>query len=273
MNPWLLIGIGWAFMGLVMTGFWLLQKRTENSGIVDVVWGSGVALLATFFAVASDGDVTRRCVVAVLAIVWAVRLSGYILRRVLTMPEDGRYSELKSTWGDDASWKMFRFYQYQAAASVLFAIPMLIAARNQTPFNALDVIGVCVFIFAIVGESVADYQLHCFRSEASNHGKVCQEGLWRYSRHPNYFFEWLHWWSYVCLALLAPWGWITILGPIAMLFFILFKTGIPPTEEQALRSRGDAYREYQRTTSAFFPWFPKTHPKLNSSTQTSEPCP
>ncbi len=134
---------------------------------------------------------------------------------------------------------------------------MLLASRNQTELGVLDIIGCFIWWIAVMGEGIADKQLADFRMQSENKGKVCQRGLWRYSRHPNYFFEWMHWWSYVCFAWFAPWGWLSIGAPLAMLYFIFFVTGIPPTEAQAIKSRGDAYREYQRTTSAFFPWPPK----------------
>lgn len=174
------------------------------------------------------------------------------------MPEDGRYQTLKENWGSAAQFRMFWFYQLQAAGSLLFALPMLIAAGGTSPFGLVDSAGVLIWLVAIAGELTADRQLSRFRANPVHKGQVCREGLWNYSRHPNYFFEWLHWWAYVCLALSAPWGWLTLFGPILMLHFIINVTGIPPTEAQALKSRGDAYREYQRTTSAFFPWLPRS---------------
>ena len=257
MNPFLMIAIGLLAMCAVMAILWLVQRKTGDAGIVDVAWGMGVGLIALFFCWGSAGDMTRRMIVATLAMCWAVRLSAYVLYRVLTLPEDGRYTAMKEKWGDQAQAGLFRFYQYQALASVLFALPMLFAARSAQPIGLLDYLGVSVWVVAIVGEAVADYQLSRFRKNKNNRGKVCRVGLWNYSRHPNYFFEWVHWWSYVCFAILAPFGWLTILFPMLMLYFILTKTGIPPTEEHAIKSRGEAYREYQRTTSAFFPWPPK----------------
>ena len=141
---------------------------------------------------------------------------------------------------------------------------MLIGAQNESPIGWIDYLGIVVWCLAIAGESLADYQLHQFRQQENTRGQVCQTGLWYYSRHPNYFFEWLHWWSYVCLAITGSWGWLTIFAPLSMLYFILKVTGIPPTEKQALKSRGEAYRRYQQTTSAFFPWFPK-HGKLDKA--------
>src|ERR1700761_3046303 len=140
---------------------------------------------------------------------------------------------------------MFFFFQIQAVGSVLFAVPMLIAARSRAPLGVLDFLGVAIWLIAIGGEATADRQLAAFRRDEANRGAVCQRGLWHYSRHPNYFFEWLHWWAYVALAANAPLGWLTLIGPLAMLYFILFVTGIPPTEAQSLKSRGEKYREYQ----------------------------
>jgi steroid 5-alpha reductase family enzyme len=259
MNVLLMILAGWAFMAIVMALLWLVQKRTGDAGIVDIAWGMGVAILAAFFCwMTDDGLVLRRVIIAVLTILWAIRLSGYVLIRVLRMPEDGRYKTLKENWGSSSQQNLFLFYQFQAFGSVLFALPMLIAAHNPEPFGLIDVLAILVWCIAIGGESIADRQLHRFRTDSDNRGKVCRNGLWGWSRHPNYFFEWVHWWTYVLFAILAPFGWLTVLFPMAMLYFILFKTGIPPTEQQSIKSRGDAYREYQRTTSAFFPFPPKS---------------
>ncbi len=258
MNLIVMISIGWLFMIAVMSGLWWLQKRINDAGIVDIAWGLGVAGLSVFYCIAStDGLFERRVIIAVLASLWAIRLSGFVLIRILRMSEDGRYQTLKQNWGDQTNRKMFLFYQFQAFGSVLFSLPMLIAMQNDSALGLLDYFGIGLWALAIIGEAVADWQLNRFRMNPSNRGKVCQSGLWKYSRHPNYFFEWLHWWSYVLLAITFPYGWLNIIFPMAMLYFILFKTGIPPTEAQAIKSRGEAYRQYQKTTSAFFPWLPK----------------
>ena len=113
-------------------------------------------------------------------------------------------------------------------------------------------------MISIAGEALADLQLKWFKQNEANQGKVCQVGFWRYSRHPNYFFEWLHWWTYVLLAATSPWVLVTLLAPLAMWYFLANVTGIPTSEARAIQSRGDKYRQYQQTTNAFFPWFPKT---------------
>jgi steroid 5-alpha reductase family enzyme len=109
-------------------------------------------------------------------------------------------------------------------------------------------------LVAVAGEAIADAQLASFKRNPGDEGRVCDTGLWRYSRHPNYFFEWLVWVAYFVFALASPWGWIAAIGPASILFLLLRITGIPLTEQQAVRSKGDAYRRYQQTTSAFVPW-------------------
>ena len=145
----------------------------------------------------------------------------------------------------------------QGLGAYLFALPCLAAGASDQGLFWLDFLGIGIWVLAIGGEAIADQQLANFKRDPGNRGEVCNVGFWRYSRHPNYFFEWLHWWSYVALALTAPFGWLSILAPIAMWFFLNRVTGIPHTETQAIKSRGDKYRRYQQTTSAFFPWFPR----------------
>jgi steroid 5-alpha reductase family enzyme len=144
-------------------------------------------------------------------------------------------------------------YQTQAAVAVLFSLPILGAMRSGR-LDTLAAIGVVTWLIAVAGESLADRQLARFRANRANQGLVCRDGLWRYSRHPNYFFEWIHWWAYVLIGHGALLTWI---GPIGMLVFLFRITGIPYTELQALKSRGERYRAYQRTTSVFVPWFPR----------------
>ena len=263
MNPGILVALAFAVAFVLFSLLWVYQKRTGDAGIVDVAWGSSVGLFAALFCwFAVTGDSTRRVLIAVFAVIWAARLSWHVHQR-LKKHEDGRYTELEATWGDEKDWRMYRFYQFQALASVLFALPMLVAALNPNPLNVLDFVAIAIWIVAIAGESIADRQLDHFRNNPANKGQVCKDGLWYYSRHPNYFFEWLHWWTYVLFAISYPFGWLSVLAPSLMLFFILKVTGIPPTEKQALKSRGERYREYQRTTNAFFPWFPKTQTSTN----------
>ncbi len=259
MNSWQLILGGWGCMVVVMAALWAIQRMRGDAGIVDVAWGLGVGILgALYAALSASGDPARRVLIATMVLLWALRLSAHIAVRLMRLPEDGRYQSLKDHWGARAQWNLFLFFQVQAFWSMLFALPMLLAAQNPRPmWQVLDGIAVVIWLIAVSGESLADWQLSAFRHNPANAGQVFQRGLWHYSRHPNYFFEWLHWWTYVCLAAGSPWGGLALAGPVAMLYFLLKVTGVPPTEAQALKSRGDAYRQYQRTTSVFFPWPPQ----------------
>ena len=246
--------IGWAVMAVLMTGLWLIQRRTHNAGIVDIAWSFGTGLMGVWFAWCADGDVSRRWLVGLLAGLWGIRLGSYLLRRVLSEPEDGRYTMLRERWGEHMQRRLFIFFQLQATWAVLFALPMWAAADHAAVgLGWFDYAGALVWSIALVGESIADMQLARFRRDPGNRGRVCDRGLWRYSRHPNYFFEWIGWWSYVLIAVGGSYVWLAVAGPVVMYVFITRVTGVPLTEKQAARSRGEAYRKYQRTTNAFFP--------------------
>lgn len=252
---------GWAAAAVLMVVLWSIQRRTHNAGIVDVAWSFATGLLGAWFALWASGHGPRRVLVGALAAVWGVRLGVHLWRRVMSEAEDGRYRMLREQWGEHAQRNLFVFFQIQAGWAVMFAAPMLVAAMNpRAPLGWIDAAGLLVWIVALAGESIADRQLDRFRRRDRDEGRakeVCRAGLWRYSRHPNYFFEWVHWWAYVLFAVGWSWGWLAMFGPVVMLVFLLRITGIPMTEKRAIASRGDAYREYQRTTNKFFPGPPK----------------
>lgn len=255
---WTMIGLAWLVMVVVMLVLWYVQRRTHNAGIVDVAWSFGTGLTGVGFALLADGAWERRVLIAVMAGVWGLRLGWHLWKRMLREEEDGRYRALREKWGDNTQRNLFWFFQIQAAWAVLFALPMLAAATNPSPAPAwYDLLAVGVWLIAIAGESLADWQLARFKQQPDSRGKVCRVGLWRYSRHPNYFFEWLQWWAYLLMGLGSPVWYLAVAGPFVMLYFLMRVTGIPVTEAHALRSRGEAYRNYQQTTSAFFPWLPK----------------
>lgn len=249
--------IGLVVMVAYFAAFWVLQHRINNAAVVDVGWGMSVAIVGGLFCLLGSGEPTRRWVAATLLFLWAIRLSYFLYIRWSSHPEDERYSKLKREWGEQASWRMFRFYQMQALGAYLFALPLLLISSLNDPWCYLDSLAVAIWVISIAGESIADYQLYLFKQDPSNKGEVCNVGLWKYSRHPNYFFEWLHWWTYVSFSIHNPLGFLTLLAPLAMWYFLAKVTGIPTSETQAVKSRGDKYRQYQQTTNAFFPWFPK----------------
>lgn len=257
MSPWQIIGIAWLTMTLMMSALWYVQYRRHNAGIVDVAWSFGTGFCAVLFALTSPGDTFRKVLVAVFAGVWGLRLGSTLAVRVFSEQEDGRYRLLREKWGERVQPLMFGFFQLQAVWAVLFALPMLAASYNTRPLNALDFLAVGVWLIAVIGESIADQQLASFKRDPANKGKVCKQGLWAWSRHPNYFFEWVHWFAYLILAVGGSLWWLAALGPVVMLIFLTRVTGIPITEARSIKSRGEAYREYQRTVSPFFPWPPK----------------
>lgn len=255
MKAWLIVVI---FAVIAQALAWMWQRRSGNATLVDAVWAFGVGLSALPLAWLSDGASLPRILLATLAGLWGLRLGLHLLHRALNESEDGRYAHLRKRWGQDQR-KWFEFFMAQAFLIALFALPFVPVANNpEGDFGIADFFAIAIWIIAIAGEWQADAQLASFRTDPSNQGKVCRVGWWRYSRHPNYFFEWLHWFAYPLLAWGAPQAWLAWLGPALMYVFLRWLSGIPWTEAQSLRSRGDAYREYQRTTSLLIPWFPRS---------------
>ena len=249
-----LLVIGSAMTVTMMFALWLLHLRLRNASVVDVGWAAGVGLLAALYAALGSGLPQRRIVAAILGGVWSIRLAVHLAHRVANEPEDGRYAELRTRWGGKLTLKFLVFFLGQGLLDVLLAIPLLAASMNRSPaVHPFEIAGVALWLVSVVGEGIADEQLRRFKRNPSNRGRVCDIGLWRYSRHPNYFFEWLIWCAFALFALGSPFGWLSLGGPALMLYFLLRVTGIPATEAHAVHSRGAAYREYQRTTSAFVP--------------------
>ncbi len=251
--------LGGALLCLMQAAFWLWQVRTRNAGWVDVGWALGLAVMALLAAALGPAPLERRLLVGVMGGLHGLRLGLHLWRRVATEPhEDGRYQAIRAAWQTGLNAKFFLFFQGQALLDVFLGLPFLLAAWNPRPgLHPLEWAAAALWLGAWLGEALADGQLRRFKARPEAKGLTCREGLWRFSRHPNYFFEWLVWVAYLLLALSAPWGWIAVLCPALMLYFLLRVTGIPYTEAQSLRSRPEDYARYQRETSAFIPWFPK----------------
>lgn len=253
-----LLGFSAAMAVVVMTLMFAIERARRDASHVDVAWAATIGGLSVVYAVAADMDV-RAWIVMATALTWSLRLASYLLfNRVIGQPEDGRYRALREKWGEPNTVQFFVVFQIQAALAWVLSLPIAVAIFNPSPApRAWEWLAVAVAVVSIAGESVADRQLARFRARPDAKGKTCREGLWRYSRHPNYFFEWLGWWAWVLAAVGSPWFAISWIGPVLMLVLLFRVTGIPATEEQALKSRGDDYRRYQRSTSAFVPWFPR----------------
>jgi steroid 5-alpha reductase family enzyme len=256
----MLAAVALVALAVMFAGCYVLSRRLDNYGIVDIAWSYAFAGLAGFYAAFGSGWPVRRAILATMVGVWSVRLGTHLLIRVSKYhpQEDTRYQQLRRDWAVNFDAKMFRFFQFQGVSVVLLGIPFLLIARHTTPhLLPFEIAGLVLWIAALAGEATADAQLAAFKRDPANRGRVCAVGLWRYSRHPNYFFEWLIWVAYFVFALAAPFGWLAVISPIVILYLLLRVTGIPMAEEQSLRSKGDAFRKYQAETSAFVPLPPR----------------
>lgn len=254
------LALTWALAALAMAAGWAWQQRHANAGIVDAIWAAGVGGSAVLLAALGDGAPLPRALLALLGGAWGLRLGWHLWRRVRGEAEDGRYRQLRAHWRGHQG-KFFLFFQLQALLVALFALPFAAVAANAAPAPGWIAAGVAIWGLAMAGEALADRQLARFRADPGNRGRVMDRGLWAWSRHPNYFFEWLHWFAYVALAAGSPLWWLAWCGPLVMFVFLRWISGVPYTEAQALRSRGDAYREYQRRTPMFFPRPPRKEPR------------
>ncbi len=248
------------FASMLMLVLWLIQIKTRNAGTVDVAWSFATGLIGVWFAIALvEGNYLRNIIVGSMIGIWGTRLGIHLFRRVMSESEDGRYRYMRESCGKYVQPVMFVFFQIQAGWAILFALPVLVAVSNPaTTLGLTDYLGIAVWIISMTGEYISDQQLNQFRINPDNKGKVCKTGLWRYSRHPNYFFEWLHWFAYILIGYGSDIWWLSWAIMALMLVFLLKVTGIPHTESQSLRSRGEAYRQYQKETSIFIPLPPKT---------------
>ena len=250
-------------LSVLMAGAWAVQQRTGNSGWVDTIWTFSLGLTgaaSALWPVAGAAPNPRQWLVAALVAVWSIRLGSHIAVRTAAITDDPRYAAFAKEWGVNSPRRMFLFLQNQGFGSIPLVFSIFVAARFPQPgLRIQDYLGVAILAAGIAGEALADAQLKRFRSDPANEGRVCDIGLWRWSRHPNYFFEWFGWLAYPVIAIPfdAPlyylWGWATLLAPIFMYWILVHVTGIPPLEAQMLRSRGERYRAYQSRTSAFFP--------------------
>ena len=250
-------------LSILMAGAWVVQQRSGNSGWVDTIWTFSVGLVGAASALwpLTNGALNaRQWLVAALVAIWSLRLGVHIAVRTAAISDDPRYAAFAQEWGVHAPRRMFVFLQNQALGSIPLVFAIFVAAHFPGEvMRWRDYFAAFVLLAAIIGEAIADSQLKQFRESPGHHGQVCDVGLWRWSRHPNYFFQWLGWLAYPIIAISPDygWGWASLLAPAFMYWILVHVTGVPPLEAQMLRSRGDRYRDYQSRTSVFFPLPPR----------------
>jgi len=254
------------FLSLVMAAAWAWQRRVNDIGWVDVFWTFGTAAAGAGLVLAwgnDGGSWLRRALVIALIALWALRLGLHVAVRVANASqEDGRYRELRKDWGSSLQPRLFGFLQIQAVVSTGLAAAVALAANRPAPaLGAGDILGVVIALIAIGGEALSDRQMEAFRRDPANAGRICDQGLWALSRHPNYLFEWLGWFAYPAFALdltgAYPQGWLAFLAPAAMFAVLRYGTGVPPLEAHMLRTRGQAFRDYSARVPVFLPFPPR----------------
>jgi steroid 5-alpha reductase family enzyme len=250
-----------AAMVLVMVAAWAFGLRRRDGGWADVfwTWGTGLTLAAAALW-PFEGVQPRQWLVAAFVTAWALRLGLYLTPRVAAGPEDARYAAFREQFGPRYAIGMLWVTFPQALATALLAVSVVIAANRTDPELGLrDALAVGVFAVALGGEAVADAQMRRFRADPAKRGKVLESGLWAWSRHPNYFFQWLGWCAYPVMALEPdrPLTWLSLTAPLVMFGLLRYVSGVPPLEAAMLRSRGEAFREYQQRVSVFIPLLPR----------------
>lgn len=254
MDWFLLVAIALG-LSLAMAGSWFVQRVTGLSGWIDTIWSLSVGIGGISVAVFAHGVFGRRIAVLVIIAAWALRLGSHIGTRTKGGGEDPRYAKLVEDWGKSAAWRLFLFLQVQALAAFVLVFAVYLAAANDRAYpRALDFLAIAIAVAALAGETISDAQLSRFRKTPQAKTGICETGLWRYSRHPNYFFEWLFWCCWPLFAVsTSVSSLLSLLAPALMYWLLVHVSGIPPLEEHMLRSRGDKFRTLQRRINAFFP--------------------
>jgi steroid 5-alpha reductase family enzyme len=254
-----LIWVNLAAVVAMMIIGWLISLAYKNVTVVDSLWGLGFVLIAWITLKFSDGFAARRILIAVMVTFWGLRLSLYLAWRNWGKGEDPRYGLWRRESGD-AFWIVSLFKVFLLQALFMWCIALAPQYGQMAPLpnhlTWLDALGVIVWTAGFLFESISDWQLARFASTPENKGKVMNQGLWAYSRHPNYFGEFLVWWGLFLVTLATPGSWWTVVSPLMVTVVLLKMTGIPLTEKNIKRTR-PGYAEYAARTNAFFPWFPK----------------
>ncbi|MCS1351325.1 DUF1295 domain-containing protein [Mechercharimyces sp. CAU 1602] len=254
---------------MYMTLFWLVAQWKQDLSIVDIAWGGGFVVITTSLLFLQDEYTFRQLLITTLVTLWGVRLMNYLYRRNRGAGEDYRYTAMRKRWlakGKSVALTSYiRVYLLQGVVMLLIAYPLVAvhAWDDGSSFGILDGIGLLLWIIGFLFEVIGDYQLEKFKEKKHNKGKVMMSGLWKYTRHPNYFGEATLWWGIYLIVCSVPYGWTTFFAPAILHFSLLKVSGVPPLEKKAMKK--PAYRAYSKRTNRFIPWFPKQETKGDSS--------
>jgi len=254
-----LIALSAILLALFFLAGWLHSLARRDVSGVDVQWGLAFVLIAAVGALAGGGAPARRALLLALVAVWGVRLALHIHRRARGRGEDPRYAAMRARHGERfGRASLGTVFGLQAALALFIGLPLLVAAAAPEPraLGGWDLAGAAAWAVGFLFEAVGDAQLARFRADPAQRGRVLDRGLWRYTRHPNYFGDATLWWGYYFVACATPWGWATAASPLLMTFLLRRVSGVPLLERGLVATRA-GYAEYVARTSAFFPWFPR----------------
>ena len=238
---------------VMMVVGWSVAVYRGRAEIVDVLWSFGTGAAGVWCAVHLSGDEYRRLLLAAMTGFWGLRLGIHLFNdRFLAPDEDGRYEDLRHSWGSATNKNLFVFFQIQAFLIPFLATAAFAVATNTRPLAWYDLISLVIAVIALGGEAIADRQLRDFKKTAAI-GAICDVGLWSKSRHPNYFFEWLYWMSFPILAWGSDYFLMVLFSPALMYYLVNYVTGIPPTEARMLAKRGEIFNDYKKRVHAFWP--------------------
>lgn len=254
-----MLGASFFLVLSLMSILWVIFYFRRNASIVDIGWAVGFVISAWAYLCLGDGDTLKQWTLTFMVTIWGLRLAWQLYQRMLVSAEDPRYQQIRKSWGNDnADFKFLMMFIFQGVLVVILSLPFLLVNNFSTPnWHGVELTGMIFWAIGLIGEAYADKQLYDFKLNPENVGKVCRKGLWYYSRHPNYFFEFIVWVGYALFALGTPAGWLGLISAGIMLVLLTKVSGIPLAEAEAMRTKGVEYEEYQRTTSSFIPWFPK----------------
>lgn len=254
-----MLGASFSVVLLFWTFLWGVYVFRGNAGIADIGWPISFILIVWIYQFLGWGDFAKSLVLTVMVTLWALRLMRDLVARFDWDKEDPRYVRIRQNWGGDRTYLLFLvLFIFQGFLTLVLSIPFLVVAQWGTPvWSAWEGVGILLWGIGIGGEALADYQLQRFKREHPDSREVCEQGLWAFSRHPNYFFEWIVWIGFAVYVWPNPWGVFGLIGPAIMYILLVRISGIPLAEAQSLTTKGDAYVAYQHRVNAFMPWFRK----------------